>query len=145
VSLCALNKPHVALVDISMPDDGIAAVNQIAVMKLDTRIIMLTVSENEDDVLRALNAGAGGYVLKGVSGPELIGAVKVVAAGDTFVSPNLAVRRHDKPAADKKRLVDVLSAQETRTLQFVAMGMNNRECADQFGVGEQTVNTTCLI
>ncbi len=140
VSLCGLNNPHVALIDISMPDDGIAAVNEIAAMKLDTRIIMLTVSENEDDVLRALDAGAVGYVLKGVSGPELISAVKTVAAGDTFVSPNLAVRLVTTLAASRqKRSVDALSAQETRTLQLVAMGLNNRECADHLGIGEQTV------
>lgn len=140
VSLCAASKPNIALIDISMPDDGIAAVGEIAAMKLDTRIIMLTVSENEDDVLRALDAGAVGYLLKGVSGPELVNAVKTVAAGETFVSPNLAVRLVTILAGGKqKRQVDALSAQETRTLQFVAMGLNNRECAVQLGVGEQTV------
>ncbi|MBL0936740.1 MAG: response regulator transcription factor [Rhizobiaceae bacterium] len=140
VSLCAAGNPLVALIDISMPDDGIAAVGEIAAMKLDTRIIMLTVSENEDDVLRALDAGAVGYVLKGVSGPELVDAVKTVAAGETFVSPNLAVRLVTILAGSKqKRQVDTLSAQETRTLQFVALGMNNRECAAQLGVSEQTV------
>jgi len=140
IALCAAHAPEVALIDISMPDDGIAAVGEIVAMNLATRIVMLTVSENEDDVLRALDAGAVGYILKGVSGPELVTAVKTVATGETFVSPNLAVRLVTILAGSRqKRQVDLLSAQETRTLQFVAHGMNNRECAAQLGVSEQTV------
>lgn len=140
VALCAAERPTIALIDISMPDDGIAAVKRIALMDLGIRIVMLTVSENEDDVLRALDAGAVGYILKGVSGDELIAAVKTVAHGETFVSPNLAVRLVTTLAGSRRRKqVDVLSPQEKRTLQLVALGLNNRECAAQLAVSEQTV------
>ncbi|MHB2264870.1 response regulator [Aliihoeflea sp. PC F10.4] len=140
VALCAAKLPAIVLLDISMPDDGIAAVRQIASMDLGTRIVMLTVSENEDDVMRALDAGAVGYVPKGVSGAELVAAVKTVAAGETFVSPNLAVRLVTTLAGGRRpKQVDALSPQEKRTLQLVALGLNNRECATKLAVTEQTV------
>jgi DNA-binding NarL/FixJ family response regulator len=101
---------------------------------------MLTVSEEDDDVMRALEAGAVGYVLKGVTASSLIGAVKSVAAGDRFVSPNLTLRllakARDKPAPSP---LSQLTRQEERTLRLVAIGLSNREVGERLGVLEKTV------
>ena len=77
IRIAATLKPDVVLLDISMPGGGIEAARTIAARSPAVKTIMLTVSEREDDVLAAIDAGARGYILKGVTGPDLIGTVKV--------------------------------------------------------------------
>lgn len=139
VRLVSTLEPDVALVDISMPGNGIEAAAEIARRRCGTRVVMLTVSEEDDDVLRSLEAGAVGYILKGVGAADLVLAVKSVAAGHSFVSPNLALRllTTRKPRRDSR--LSLLSPQEKRTLRLVAMGLSNREAGQRMGVLEKTV------
>ena len=81
MTLALEHHPDVALLDIRMPGDGIAAARRIASALPDTRILMLTVSADSDDVLDALQAGAQGYVLKGASPEEIVEAVRAVHEG----------------------------------------------------------------
>ena len=74
--------PDLVLLDITMPGGGIDAARKIASVSPATRIVMLTVSENEDDLLEAMKAGASGYVLKGVSARELASMLRTVSAGE---------------------------------------------------------------
>ena len=84
-------QPDVVMLDISMPGiGGIAAAAQISERLPETRIVMLTVAENEDSLLAALKAGAHGYVLKGVSAAELTAITRRVAGGEAYVTPALA-------------------------------------------------------
>src|SRR5438093_5404191 len=82
--------PDVALLDVNMPGGGIRAATDIATAAPATKIVMLTVSEDETDLLAAMKAGARGYVLKGVSARELADVIRSVQAGEVYVAPALA-------------------------------------------------------
>src|SRR5207253_8997191 len=88
--LATEHEPDVCLLDIRMPGDGIAAARRIAAALPDTRILMLTVSADSDDVLDALQAGAQGYVLKGATAEEIIDAVRAVHEGRAVIAPAVA-------------------------------------------------------
>jgi len=132
--------PDIVLLDISMPGNGIETAQALLQLPNPPKVVMLTVSADDDNVLRALEAGAVGYILKGVGASELIGAIKSVAVGESFVSPNLAVRLLS--TAKKKTasgLLSSLTSQEKRTLRLVAMGLSNREVGERLGILEKTV------
>lgn len=137
--------PDIMLVDISMPGGGIEAVREIASSCPVIKIIMLTVSENEDDVVDSLQAGAQGYILKGVSGPELLRIVRSVEHGESYLTPSLAVRvladlRSDTFRGDeKKNLRADLSAREEQILELVAQALSNKEIGQKLTLSEKTV------
>jgi len=139
VDLC----PDVALVDISMPGGGLAALKQLVEKQPDTKVIMLTVSESDSDVLTALNSGASGYVLKGVSGAQLIEIVASVAAGGSYVSPELAARvlvAMQEGGSDPKRsVVEDLTRREEQILRLVSKGKSNKEVAIELDLQEKTI------
>lgn len=134
------HRPDIVLLDITMPGNGIEAARNL--LKLDTppKVMMLTVSEDDDDIMQALEAGVVGYVLKGVKAPELIDAVRRIAAGDSFVSPNLTLRiLANVKGKSRTNLLSSLTKQEEKTLRLMAMGLSNREIGLKLGVVEQTV------
>lgn len=136
-------RPDLALLDISMPGSGLAAAAEIARRFPETRIAMLTVSEDDHDVLAAMKAGAIGYVLKGVSASELARVLRAVAAGEAHVSPALAARvlaAMQKPAARPGREpIDDLTRREEDILRLVARGLSNKEAALELGLQEKTI------
>ncbi len=145
VEQCAICKPDIALVDISMPGSGIEAARQIAALKKPPRVVMLTVSEEEDDVVDALKAGASGYVLKGVNAEELVSIIRSVHAGESYIPPSLAAQvlmslnnPSATPAPDSD-LLDTLTSRETEILKLVARGRCNKEIAFALGVQEKTI------
>jgi len=131
--------PDIVLLDISMPGNGIEAARQIRQLPSPPQVAMLTVSEGDEDVLNALDAGAVGYLLKGIRAQDLILAVKSVAAGETFVSPNLALRMLSAKSRVEESPITSLSEQEQRTLRLVAMGLTNGEIGEHLNVQERTV------
>jgi len=143
VALAEATGPDVALLDISMPGGGIAAAAAIARSCPRTRIAMLTVSEDEDDVLAAMKAGATGYVLKGVSAGDLLAVLREVAAGNSHVSPALAARvlsaMHRTPKTGARTPLDDLTRREEDILRRVAQGLSNKEVARDLGLQEKTV------
>jgi DNA-binding NarL/FixJ family response regulator len=143
VALAETSRPELALLDISMPGGGIAAAAAIAARCPGTRIAMLTVSEDDHDVLAAMQAGAIGYVLKGVSASGLIAILREVAAGQAHVSAPLAARvlaaMRGAPRKAPRRPVDELTRREEEILRRVAQGLSNREVADALGLQEKTV------
>ena len=95
--------PDIALLDINMPGGGLDAARDITAACPATRVVMLTVSEDEDDLLAAMKAGASGYVLKGAGATELVGVLRSVHAGEVYVAPALAwgmLRELSRPRAD---------------------------------------------
>jgi DNA-binding NarL/FixJ family response regulator len=140
IELAERLRPDIILLDISMPGNGIEAAGKIAARPDAPRVIMLTVSEDDDSVIAALEAGAVGYILKGIESLQLITAVKSVAAGDSFVSPNLTVRLLSGVRNKlTPGMLDRLSDQEKRILRLVAQGLSNREVGEKIGVLEKTI------
>lgn len=144
VALVELHKPRIALIDVSMPGGGIAAAGEIHHRWPDVKIIMLTVSEEEDVVLRALDAGATGYALKGTPASDLISIVMSVANGDAYVPANMAVRlltamRGQQGQDSLSTKLAMLSPKEERTLRLLGRGFANREIAEATGVQVKTV------
>jgi two-component system, NarL family, nitrate/nitrite response regulator NarL len=132
--------PDLALLDVTMPGGGIEAARRITAACPATRIVMLTVSEDEDDLLAAMKAGASGYVLKGVSARELASVVRSVSAGEVYVAPSLAFgllremsqERTSDPLAE-------LSSRERQVLELVANGLSNQEIGAKLGLAEKTI------
>lgn len=131
--------PDVVLLDIAMPGGGLNAARDIAAACPATRVVMLTVSEDEDDLLAAMKAGASGYVLKGAGASELIGVIRSVNAGQVYVAPALAwglLREMSKPRTSP---LDELTARERDVLELVASGLGNQEIGDRLGLAEKTI------
>jgi len=132
--------PDIALLDVTMPGGGIEAARKIASACPATRIVMLTVSEDEDDLLEAMKAGASGYVLKGVSARELAAVVRSVSAGDVYVAPSLAfglLREMSRPRSSDP--LAELSSRERQVLELVASGLSNQEIGLKLGLAEKTI------
>ena len=144
LELCARAKPDIALLDISMPGGGIEAARAISRDYPDVAIAMLTASEEDDDILDAMGAGALGYVLKGVSAQELVSVVRTVAKGGSYVSPSLAGRllmtmRQERNNEGKPDPLTTLNAREESILRLVAKGMSNKEAGLELGLQEKTI------
>lgn len=137
--------PDMMLLDVSMPGGGINAVRKIAAIAPVVKTVMLTVSEDEATVSAALDAGARGYILKGIRGPEFVNTLRSIANGDAYVSPGLAARlltsARRKPTSGKEAedLVSQLSAREMTILTELATGKSNRDIGDALGLTERTV------
>jgi DNA-binding NarL/FixJ family response regulator len=139
VALVQHHLPEVALLDITMPGGGLRAARDIAVACPATRVVMLTASEDEDDLLAAMKAGASGYVLKGAGASELVGVIRKVAEGEVYVAPALAwglLREMSRPRTSP---LDELTTREREVLQLVAEGLSNQEVADRLGLAEKTI------
>ncbi|MDP2706486.1 MAG: response regulator transcription factor [Burkholderiales bacterium] len=149
VELAQRLTPDVALLDITMPGmGGIAAAARIAASVPDIRILMLTVSEDKDNLLAALKAGAHGYVLKGASASELRAIVRRVAGGEAFVTPALATRllvEFSRPQA--RDPLSELTAREHDVIELLSLGSSNREIAERLHLAEKTVKhyVTCIL
>lgn len=133
-------KPDVILMDIFMPNcTGLDAMISIRESLPDARVLILTVSEHEDDLFRALRFGAQGYLLKSANIDEVADAVRQVASGEAMLSPHIATRlvaefrkKDDEPK---------LSAREMEVLQLVGEGLTNTRIADRLFISESTVRT----
>jgi len=131
--------PDLILLDVSMPGNGVEAAREILGMPNSPRVAMLTVSEADNDVMSALEAGAVGYLPKGIRAPDLITAVRAMKDGRNVVPPDLVLRvLSNKVRADGSPLAS-LSDQEKRTLRLVAKGLSNREVGEQLDVQEKTI------
>jgi two-component system, NarL family, nitrate/nitrite response regulator NarL len=137
--------PDVMLLDIDMPGNGLEAARQIAETFPIIRIILLTVSEAEDNLLAAMKVGARAYILKGVPGRELVRIVRLVLAGESYVPPALAaslLADLGKPASERHNpgeARDQLTQRELEILELLAKGMSNKEIGDKLFLTEKTV------
>jgi DNA-binding NarL/FixJ family response regulator len=132
--------PDLALLDVTMPGGGLNAARDIAATCPATKIVVLTVSEDEDDLLAAMKAGASGYVLKGVSSRELIAILRRVMDGEVYVTPTLAghlLREMSRPRPPDP--ISELTDRERAVLERVAIGLSNFEIGQQLGLSEKTI------
>jgi two-component system, NarL family, nitrate/nitrite response regulator NarL len=131
--------PDVALLDVAMPGGGLNAARNIAAACPATRVVMLTVSEDEDDILAAMKAGASGYVLKGAGAAEVASVIRLVAAGEVYVAPGLAFGLLREMSRPRTSPLDELTPREREVLELVGEGLSNQEIADRLGLAEKTI------
>jgi DNA-binding NarL/FixJ family response regulator len=134
------HRPDLALLDVAMPGGGLEAARLIATASPATRVVMLTSSENQDNLMAAMNAGAKGYVLKGIAGRELRAILKSVHGGDVYVAPGLAygmIKGLTRPRA--RDPLEELTKRERDVLELVGAGLSNAEIGGRLGLAEKTV------
>jgi len=139
LALARSELPHVMILDIAMPGGGLEAASQIATVCPATRIVMLTVSEDEDDLLAAMKAGASGYVLKGAGAGELANVIRSVHAGEVYVAPALAWGMLRELRTPRTSPYDGLTEREREVLELVAEGLSNHEVGERLGLAEKTI------
>jgi DNA-binding NarL/FixJ family response regulator len=142
VRLAGLLRPDVVLMDLRMPHlEGPEATARILAEWPDAAVVVLTTYETDADILRAVEAGARGYLLKDAPAEQIAEAVRAAARGETVLAPTVAARlvsRVRAPAAS------TLSAREIEVLEGVAQGWSNAEIGRRLFIGEATVKTHLL-
>ena len=148
VQLATDEAPDVVVMDVRMPQlSGIEAAIRVKEALPHTKILMLTISDEEDDLYEAIKAGANGYLLKEISIDEIGNAVRSVHAGQSLISPSMASKLLNEFASMIKREEEEkeqvpapkLTPREMEVLEHVAKGMNNREIAKALFISENTV------
>lgn len=130
------HRPDVTLLDLRMPVmEGVEAVRQIRERDPNAKVIVLTTYDTDEDISRALKAGAKAYVLKDISADGLIGCIHDVLAGKTYLAPAAAA----KLAEGVTRVQ--LTPRELSTLRLIADGRSNKEIASELHISERTVKT----
>jgi DNA-binding NarL/FixJ family response regulator len=125
-----------------MPEmDGVAAIAELARQKVPSRVLVLTTYDTDSDVVRAVEAGATGYLLKDSPRGELLKAVQAAARGEAALSPSVATRLLGQVRAPAQ---EPLSQREFEVLELVARGGTNREAAAKLFISEATVKTHLL-
>ncbi len=141
VSLARDLEPDVVLMDLRMPGlDGAAATAQILAERPTTRVVVLTTFETDADILRAVEAGATGYLLKDTPHAELLAAVRAAARGETVLAPPVAQRLLSELRDGGERL----TPREVEVLGAVARGLSNAQVGAELFISEATVKTHLL-
>jgi DNA-binding NarL/FixJ family response regulator len=139
VELTRTLDPDVVLMDLRMPGmDGVSAIGRMTTEGLRARVLVLRTYDSDSDVLRAIEAGAGGYLLKDAPQEELFRAVRATARGEAALAPSVATRLVGQVRTPAR---DPLSPREREVLELVAGGTTNREAAARLFISEATVKT----
>lgn len=141
LEVVAATSPHVVLMDLRMPRmDGVSATGRIGAEHPDVRVVVLTTYETDGDILRAVEAGATGYLLKDTPREDLVAAVRAAARGETVLAPSVARRLVAQMRGGGERL----TARELEVLGGVARGLSNAEIGAALFIAEATVKTHLL-
>ena len=144
VKLIELVAPDVVLLDLDMPHmNGREALAQIVAVHPDLAVLMLTVSEDGEDLAECMRLGARGYLLKNINAEFLLSSIRRAVTGDSVLSPEMTAKlvarlRDPRPAASRPD-VDSLTPRERETLRHLARGASNKEIARSLDLAESTV------
>jgi DNA-binding NarL/FixJ family response regulator len=141
--------PDVVLMDIRMPrSSGIEACRAMKDVAPSTKIVMLTISDEEEDLFEAIRAGASGYLLKDIPYDEVADVVRAVHDGQSLINPSMAAKlltefaalaKRDESERSERVPAPRLTDREIEVLKLVARGMNNRDIAKELFISENTV------
>ncbi|MCK9202033.1 MAG: response regulator transcription factor [Gallionella sp.] len=138
-------KPDLLIVDLRMkPLDGISLLEQLRSEGYLTPAVMLTMSDSETDLARAIRAGVRGYLLKDMAPEEVVDAIRRVAAGELVVAPTMTIKmidllRGDQPGQEPKSSLKLLTEREREILQLLARGESNKAIAQTLSISYDTV------
>jgi DNA-binding NarL/FixJ family response regulator len=134
VKLYAKLRPNVTLMDLRLPQmSGVTAIEEIRKIDAEARVIVLTTYDGDEDIYRAMRAGARAYLLKDMLRKELVEAIRAVHAGQRYVSPTVAARLAARTPGQE------LTAREVEILAQVVRGLGNKQIAGELGLAEGTV------
>jgi NarL family two-component system response regulator LiaR len=137
-------EPDVIVMDIQMPvKDGLAAIREIAGLRLETRILVLTSYPDDDKVFQAIKAGAMGYFLKETRSEQLAEAIRLVQRGEAALPPAIArkLMQEIKEPTETTSPEEALTPREMEILRYLARGLSNQEIADELEISITTVAT----
>jgi DNA-binding NarL/FixJ family response regulator len=148
VQICRRRKPEIVLMDIGLPGlNGIEATQEILRHVPDTRVIILSMYDDEHSVVSAIRSGARAFVLKRASDNDLVDALRTVAKGGSYLSPQVSdrllhrIQRGDLESKPASSALDGLSPRELQVLRLVAEGKTSKEIAVMLDLGLQTVRS----
>lgn len=137
--MAASLRPDVMILDLSMPVvDGFEVLRRVRELRLDVKVVVLSMHKDSGSVRRALDLGVDGYLLKEEAFDDLARAIESVVSGRRFLSPRVravANRMADEPAPEK------LTSRERQVVSLIAVGKSTREIAEALGIGVKTVET----
>ena len=142
IKLCKKLKPHVVLMDLRMPNmDGLTAIEKLRVEQPDIAVVILTTFNEDELMLRGLQAGARGYLLKDTDRSTLFDTIRAAARGETLLKPEIMARVLSQKNAPKfETSLDInLTDRELEVLEAVARGERSKEVASHLGISERTV------
>ena len=142
--LCLEAKPDVAVVDISMPGlDGLEVISRLKAERPELPVLVLTMHEEEQYVIRSVSAGAMGYITKRSAPEQLVGAIRQIYEGRRYLSPEAAesLALHVARGEGPQSPLESLSNRELQVLRALALGQTNREIADNYALSVKTVDT----
>lgn len=142
LSLLKKKKADILLLDINMPNkNGLDILSEVKERKIEIKVIMLTVHNEVDYLLRAIEIGADGYILKDAGSAELIHAIETVMSGESYIQPDMIPMLNSKMVvrnSDKEKIKS-LTKRELEVLILVSEGMFNKEIANKLNISERTV------
>ena len=143
IEVSATMHPDILLLDLNMPGDVFAAIHRSREVAPDTKVIVFTASAGIDHAVRAFEAGAIGYVLKGSTDEELMQAIETVIAGETFITPSFASKvisaLRTSTARQSAPQTVRLSVREDQIVRLLLLGRTNKEIARRLQISEKTV------
>ena len=138
--MCAALAPDVVVLDVRLPDgDGVSVCRELRTSAPETACLMLTSYDDSEAMVAAVQAGAAGFLLKQVTGQDIVAAVRTVAAGGSTLSPQATSLVLDRLRGSRSDRAAGLTERERRVLELIGQGCSNREIADQLGLAEKTV------